>query len=51
LPAEGTDGQIQLHLVVELTVAAEYFHPAIFENIPGGADTGSEPQPKLMGLS
>src|SRR5579872_3280161 len=42
LSTEGTDGQVQLHDVVIHTIAAEHFHSAILENIPGGSKPGSQ---------
>src|SRR5271166_6076509 len=45
LPAKRADGQVQLHDVVELAVAAEYLHLAIFEDVPSSAD----PRRNLVG--
>ena len=40
-PAVGADGQVQLHDVVKLTVAAEDLHLTVFKDVPGCADTRS----------
>src|SRR6202042_3113880 len=40
LPAERADRQVELHLVVELSVTAEDFHLAAARGIPGNSDTG-----------
>ncbi len=42
LATERADGDVQLHDVKELAVAAEDLHPAVFEDIPSCADSGSD---------
>src|SRR5262245_62147950 len=41
LAAEGTDGQVEFHGVVEYAIAAEYLHSSISENVPCHADARS----------
>src|SRR3989442_1029986 len=42
LATKGADGQIQLHDVVEYTVAAENLHLPVLEDIPSQAKSGSK---------
>src|SRR5579885_1089118 len=53
LAAERTDSQVQLHNVVELAIAAEYFPFAVFQRIPCRSQTRSNfvTPSKLNGLT